>query len=49
MIRYEFLVSKGDELVIVDLGDPATFREAMNGPDSETWLGAITQSWDLTF
>ena len=36
-VRYRFPVSKSDELEIVDLDDPATFREAMDGPYSGTW------------
>ena len=43
-------------MVVVDHDDPATFQEAVDGPDSELWLGAMrvemqsmsdNQVWDL--
>jgi Reverse transcriptase (RNA-dependent DNA polymerase) len=54
-VRYGFLVTEGDGLVLVD-NDPATFREALDGTDSEKWLEAMreemqsmsdNQVWDL--
>ena len=30
-------------MVVVDHGDPATFQEVMDSPDSERWLGAMKE------
>ena len=55
-VRYEYLVSNDGDLVVMDSDDPTTFREAMDGPDSDKWLGAMkeemqfmsdNQVWDL--
>src|SRR4051812_32176360 len=41
--RYCFFVSGGDGELMVDHDDPATFQEAVDGPDSELWLGAMRE------
>jgi Reverse transcriptase (RNA-dependent DNA polymerase)/Integrase core domain len=41
--RYGFFVSGGDGELMVDHDDPATFQEAVDGPDSELWLGAMRE------
>ena len=42
-IRYGFLITEGDELGLVDHDDPSSFREAMEGPDSEKWQEAMRE------
>jgi hypothetical protein len=40
-MRYGFLVSENNDVIVVDKNEPTSYQEAINGPDSEKWLEAM--------
>ena len=40
-IRYGFLISDDNDVLIVDQSEPTSYQEAINSPDSEKWLKAM--------
>ena len=40
-IRYGFLITHDNDVLIVDQNEPTSYQDAINIPDSEKWLEAI--------
>ena len=40
-MRYEFLITDDNDVLIVDQSEPTSYQEAINSPDSEKWLEAM--------
>ena len=36
-VRYGFLATEGNDLIVVDHDDPATFQQALDSTDSDKW------------
>ena len=41
-VRYGLILTQSGEMILKD-DEPSTFQEAVEGPDSEKWLGAMTE------
>ena len=39
--RYRFLLTDGNNAMIMDQNEPTSYQEATSSPDSEKWLEAI--------
>ena len=44
--RYGYLVSQTEDILLIDEDEPATYSEAMAGPESEKWLKAMNSEMD---
>ena len=40
-MRYGFLITDDNDVLIVDQSEPTSYQEAINSPDSEKWLEAM--------
>ena len=40
-VRYGFLITDDNDVLIVDQSEPTSYQEAINSPDSEKWLEAM--------
>ena len=40
-VRYEFLITDDNDVLIVDQSEPTSYQEAINSPDSKKWLEAM--------
>ena len=40
-VRYGFLITDDNDVLIVDQSEPTSYQEAVNSPDSEKWLEAM--------
>ena len=40
-MRYGFLITDDNDVLIVDQNEPTSYQEAINSPDSEKWLEAM--------
>ena len=40
-MRYRFLITDDNDMLIVDQSEPTSYQKAINSPDSEKWLEAM--------
>ena len=40
-VRYGFLITDNNDVLIMDQSEPTSYQEAKNSPDSEKWLEAM--------
>ena len=40
-VRYKFLITDDNDILIVDQSEPTSYQEAINSPEFEKWLEAI--------
>ena len=40
-VRYGFLITDNNDVLIMDQSEPTSYQEAVNSPDSEKWLEAM--------
>lgn len=46
---YGYLVTQNGDVMLIDQDEPASYQEAMNGPDSEKWLEAMKSEMDSMY
>ncbi len=47
--RYGLLVTKDDDVLLIEDDEPATYAEAVAGPDSEKWLEAMRSEMESMY
>ena len=40
-MRYKFLITEDNDVLIMDQSEPTFYQDAINSPDSEKWLEAM--------
>ncbi len=47
--RYGLLVTKDNDILLIEDDEPATYAEAVVGPDSEKWLEAMRSEMESMY